>query len=135
MSGSSHSNSVNDIDYPTREEFRAEGKCGVHEFKDAVCGYDGSEGWCDRTRKRCAFLGNVERFDCAMPAIVPAWKLPVWEVLGGVGMCATLMLAPPWWIAGTLYSVFALLIVPAVRQELYYRYLHRSSEQDQNTST
>ncbi len=120
--------------YPTCEEFREKGLCGVDHFKDAVCGYAGPENWCDRSRKRCEDLGNLERFDGALPAIKEPWELPRWEIACGLGLVATLMWSPAWHIAAPLYILFSLLIVPAVRQELYLRYLHRSSEQEQDTA-
>jgi len=35
--------------------------CGA-VFKGRLCGYAGSEGWCDHTFARCSSLGNTERF-------------------------------------------------------------------------
>ncbi len=120
--------------FPDGEEFRAKGLCGVEHFKDNVCGYAGAETWCDRSRVRCAALNNLDRFDGVLPAIKEPWELPKWEILGGSGMLATLLLELPWHFAALFYALSALMIVPAIRQMVYWRCLHRSSEQDQDTS-
>ena len=125
---------ISDSPFPACEEFRAKGLCGVEHFKDRVCGYAGDETWCDRSRERCAALNNLERFDGALPAIKEPWELPKWEILGGSGMLATLLLELPWHVAALFYALSALMIVPAIRQRVYWRCLHRSSEQDQDTS-
>ncbi len=80
-------------------------------------------GWCDRSRTRCAELENLERFDGVLPPIKQPWETPWWEIVGGSGMVLTMLYAPPWWIAGILYTVFSAILLPPVREELYCRYL------------
>lgn len=115
------------------KHLRAEGKCGVERFKDSSCGYEGTEGWCDRTRTRCAILGNSERFDGAMPDVKEPWEVPYWDIACGLGLISTFVISPPWWLAGTLYTIFSFLIVPQVRQELYYRWLLRQELQNDDS--
>jgi hypothetical protein len=103
------------------DRLREEGKCGVQRFKDASCGYDGEAGWCDRTKECCACLGNSERFDGVLPDVQQPWEFPMWDALCGLGLIATFTFNPSWWVAGPLYTIFSFLIVPSVRQELYYQ--------------
>lgn len=112
---------------PACAQLRSEGKCGVDQFKDAVCGYDGPETWCDRTRERCAQLGNLGRFDGALPPVKAPWEVPWWDVVGGAGMVATAIWGPAWGVAGPLYFFFCCLILPPVREEIYLHYLRRTS--------
>lgn len=48
------------IRFPVERIMKA--KCRYKVFKGPLCGYSGSETWCDRTLARCKELGNQERF-------------------------------------------------------------------------
>lgn len=121
-------------DVTLSEELRAQGKCGVERFKDASCGYKGSEPWCDRTKACCAFLGNLERFDGALPDVKTPWELAWWDIVGGVGMTITMLARPPWWMALPLYSFFCFLILPLARETIYWQWIrlyHRRQDRKQ----
>jgi len=98
---------------------RERGLCGVRQFKDRVCGYQGDAPWCDRTRERCAALGNEERFDGTMPSLRRPWEGKWWQVVGTLGMLATMAFKPPWGWAAFLYTLFSGMLIPHVRRELY----------------
>lgn len=112
---------------PTQEELRAQGLCGAPQFKDAWCDYQGPEDWCDRTRARCDKLGNVERFDCAKPR---RRNIPWWDISLGSGVLLTMLLAPPWWVAGPLYAFFFSFLLPPVRREVFYWFQLRRLERE-----
>jgi len=105
---------------PTPEQFRAKGLCGVERFKDAVCGYQGPEQWCDRSRERCTQLCNQERFDGVMPPLKEPWEAPWLDWICALVLFGTLLWSPSWWIAGPLYAIFILLLLPPVREEIYW---------------
>ena len=120
-----------EVPRPTPEEFREQGLCGVERFKDASCGYQGCETWCDRSRTRCRDLGNLERFDGAMPDITEPYAWKRWDTVVGLILFGVFLWGPHWGVAGTLYAIFLPLLLPPVKEELYWRYLHRpSAEQD-----
>lgn len=100
-------------------ELREKGLCGVRQFGDRVCGYRGPEGWCDRSRARCEELGNLERFDGAMPPLRKPWEGKWWQIVGTLGMLATMAFEPHWMLAASLYTLFSCMIIPHVRRELY----------------
>lgn len=106
---------------PTAEEFRAQGLCGVDEFKDASCGYQGCEQWCDRSRVMCERLGNSERFDGALPDIQQPFDMPWIDISLAVAIAGVMVWAPKWTIAGPLYMIFFLLLLPPVREAIYWK--------------
>lgn len=106
---------------PSPEELARQGLCSVHQFKDDVCGYEGPERWCDRTRARCRALRNEPRFDGAMPPKIRPRSLPWWTFSATLGILATLFFVESWPVAGCLYTFFAILLVPNARGRIYYR--------------
>ena len=117
---------------PTPEEFRAKGLCGVDKFQDASCGYQGCEQWCDRSRARCEKLGNIERFDGALPDIRQPFDMPWIDISLAVAIGGVMVWAPVWTIAGPLYMIFFLLLLPPVREAIYWKCMHPPVQDDDN---
>lgn len=109
---------------PTAEEFRAKDLCGVDEFKDASCGYQGCEQWCDRSRAMCQKLGNIARFDGALPDIQEPFDLPWIDITLALAISGVMVWSPTWTVAGPLYMIFFLLLLPPIREALYWKYMH-----------